>query len=59
MVKSYLRYELENTFGVVSTGPIASKGNLIVSSALDAVYVWNTRQTKLVDSLLLLDSKIF
>lgn len=52
MNKTYLRYELSETFGVVaspqSNAVFDSTGNLAISAALHDVAVWNLRQCSLV-----------
>lgn len=52
MNKTYLRYELSETFGVVaspqSNAIFDSTGNLGISAALHEVAVWNLRQCSLV-----------
>lgn len=52
MNKTYLRYELSETFGVVaspqSNAVYDSTGNLAISAALHDVAVWNLRQCSLV-----------
>jgi U3 small nucleolar RNA-associated protein 12 len=57
MVKSYLNYELKDTFGVVAapTGEllldISSGGKLAYSASLENVTIWNVKQGMLVDVL--------
>lgn len=52
MNKTYLRYELSETFGVVASPQsnvvYDSTGNLAISAALHDVAVWNLRQCSLV-----------
>ncbi|CAM9454408.1 unnamed protein product [Scytosiphon promiscuus] len=52
MNKTYLRYELSETFGIVaspqSNAVYDSTGNLAISAALHDVAVWNLRQCSLV-----------
>lgn len=52
MNKTYLRYELSETFGLVaspqSNAVYDSTGNLAISPALHDVAVWNLRQCSLV-----------
>ena len=52
MNKTYLRYELSETFGVIaspqSNAVYDSTGNLAISAALHEVAVWNLRQCSLV-----------
>ena len=52
MNKTYLRYELSETFGVVaspqSNAIFDSTGDLGISAALHEVAVWNLRQCSLV-----------
>ncbi|CAN0181823.1 unnamed protein product, partial [Ectocarpus sp. 12 AP-2014] len=52
MNKTYLRYELSETFGVVASPQsnvvYDSTGNLAISAALHEVAVWNLRQCSLV-----------
>eukprot|EP00903_Cladosiphon_okamuranus_P011942 g11216.t1 len=52
MNKTYLRYELSETFGIVaspqSNAVYDSTGNLAISAALHEVAVWNLRQCSLV-----------
>lgn len=52
MNKTYLRYELSDTFGVVASPQsnvvYDSTGNLAISAALHEVAVWNLRQCSLV-----------
>lgn len=59
MNKTYLRYELSETFGVVaspqSNAVYDSTGNLAISAALHDVAVWNLRQCSLVSMLQYID----
>ncbi|CAM9484346.1 unnamed protein product, partial [Discosporangium mesarthrocarpum] len=52
MNKTYLRYELSDTFGVIaspqSNAVFDSSGNLAISAALHDVAVWNLRQGSLI-----------
>lgn len=52
MNKTYLRYELSHTFGLVaspqSNAVYDATGNLGISAALHDVAVWNLRQCSLV-----------
>lgn len=52
MNKTYLRYELSDTFGIVaapqSNAIYDSTGDLAISAALHDVAVWNLRQCSLV-----------
>jgi len=51
MVKAYLRYELNATFGVVTSNTALvhdNSGKLVVTAALENVAVWNLRQGTLV-----------
>lgn len=54
MNKTYLRYELSDTFGVVASPQsnvvYDTTGNLAISAALHDVAVWNLRQCSLVRS---------
>lgn len=55
MGRSYLRYELKDTFGIIAS-PDAnaifdSTGNGAISGGLEDVLVWNLRTGTLVDSL--------
>ncbi|EIE21123.1 transducin family protein [Coccomyxa subellipsoidea C-169] len=54
MVKAYLRYELSNTFGVVTSNSALvhdNSGKSVVTAALENVAVWNIRQGTLVRML--------
>ena len=48
MVKSYLRYELRETWGIVSAGAgnavLDRTGQLALAPALDEVIVWHLKQ---------------
>lgn len=51
MVKAYLRYESNATFGVVTSNAALvhdNSGKLVVTAALENVAVWNLRQGTLV-----------
>jgi U3 small nucleolar RNA-associated protein 12 len=54
MVKSYLRYELKSTVGLINSQEsnvvYDSSGKLVVSAAIENVLVWNPRQGVLVTS---------
>lgn len=61
MVKSYLRYEAEHTFGLVcSPGPnhvaLSSSGGLLLTAGLERLLVFHARQGTLLRSLALPES---
>ena len=54
MVKAYLRYELSESFGVVTSGSALegdSSGKLVISAANENLALWNLRQGTLVSHL--------
>jgi len=59
MGRSYLRYELKDTFGVIASDAnviFDGTGNRAISGGLESVLVWNLRTGTLVDSLQEADS---
>lgn len=53
MVKAYLRYEHDGSFGVITSGAnpcYDASGKLLITSALENVAVWNLKQGSLVSA---------
>ena len=47
MVKAYLRYELDSTFGLVTSSPSVvydRSGKHVITAALENIAIWNIRQ---------------